>query len=333
MAAAQGDGRETPACVCGETATTARSTSSRDEGSGETFRYCECAACGLERLSPRPTPSEIGRYYPDTYYAYHADETGRPPSLADRIKRLTYQSFYAHRTERAAWVGRFRWLFMAALYPLRHKSVLAFAQPEVRRVFEFGAATGNDLVEFRSAGWEVAGCEPSAQACAVAARRGITLQNCSAEDAELPRDFFSCIYMNNVFEHLHDPPSVLRKCYDALIGGGLLILVVPNHASWSARIFGSSWPGYDPPRHLWGFSPRPIRKLLEASGFRVECVNHRFSSRWCWMGSIERRGPLPGPPRLQRLAARMLPVLLTPAGMLAAGLRHGDFLRVVACKP
>ena len=33
----------------------------------ERFHVVRCPACGLGWVSPRPTPEEIGRYYPDTY--------------------------------------------------------------------------------------------------------------------------------------------------------------------------------------------------------------------------------------------------------------------------
>lgn len=211
--------------------------------------------------------------------------------------------------------------------------MLAFPQPERRRAFEFGAATGNDLVEFRRAGWEVFGCEPSAQACAYAARRGFSLQCCNAEDAEPPPNL-TCVYMNNVFEHLHDPRAVLATSRAALEPKGLLVLVVPNHASWAARLFGAAWPGYDPPKHIWGFTPKSIRRLIESSGFRVLTIRQVFpASNCCWHSGLHGgRAPAASWPRARAVAARLLGRAVIPVGVLAAWFGHGDYIRIVAAK-
>jgi 2-polyprenyl-3-methyl-5-hydroxy-6-metoxy-1,4-benzoquinol methylase len=37
----------------------------------------ECRRCGLGYLNPRPTPDEIGVYYPDSYFAHRGDMTSR----------------------------------------------------------------------------------------------------------------------------------------------------------------------------------------------------------------------------------------------------------------
>jgi SAM-dependent methyltransferase len=318
-------------CLCGDVAVTPREVVGRDEVTGELFSYRECAACGLERIVQRPTSAEIGRYYPQTYYAYSgAVQMSRSP--IDRLKRVVYRIFYGNSTERSKLENRFRALLAIGLHPLRFRSVLAFRQPQERRVFEFGAAIGNDLMEFRAAGWEVAGCEPSAKACDVAMQRGIGLQNCAAESAKLPRGRFSCVLLNNVLEHLHDPAAVLQEARAGLMNDGALVLVVPNHASWSARLFGAPWPGYDPPRHLWGFTPRSIRRLLERNAFSIEYINQIAPQRWCYEAVVAGTRSPGGATRWRVLASKVLPILLLPFGLLAATLGHGDFMKIVARK-
>jgi SAM-dependent methyltransferase len=227
---------------------------------------------------------------------------------------------------------------LLALLPLKRHSTLSFAPPPVRRVFEIGAGSGADLLEFRQAGWEVSGCEPSGFACATAARNGITLTNCNAEDADLP-DGISCVYMNNVFEHLHDPVVVLAKARARLISGGLVVIVVPNHASWAARLFGAAWPGYDPPRHIWGYAPRALRGMFARAGFEIVSIDHKYPfSTFCWHAGLtgdrldNARPPAP-PRRLGRRINRMLGRGVIPIGMIAALAGRADYIRVVARKP
>lgn len=316
-------------CACGDVHTTSRTVVACDEVTGALFTYHQCASCGLERIVQRPTRPAIRAYYPQNYYAY-SGPVAVSRSFSDRLKRLAYLVFYAERAERSSLENTLRYVLMAVLFPLRFRTILAFRPPRVRRVFEFGAATGIDLMEFKAAGWEASGCEPSRDACAIAMQRGIALQNCSAEAAQLPEGHYSCIVLNNVLEHLHDPAGVLGKASLALVSGGDLVLIVPNHASWSARQFGSAWPGYDAPRHLWGFNPASIQALLRQTGFSVEYIHHVAPQRWCWaacLGGI--RSPA-GPTAARLLAARWLATFLVPVGLLAALCRHGDFIKIVA---
>lgn len=320
---------EIVSCLCGATRDD-RTREARCDVTGLTFTYVRCAACGLERLSPRPQIHEMGRFYPDAYTPY-ADKVPGSASTETRIKRLVYEIYYAAPAERSATTARWRWALRVLLWPMRNHSVLSFPPPATRHVFEFGAGSGNDLLEFRAAGWTVGGCEPSAHACCVAGRLGITLQNCTAEAAELPHGT-SCIYMNNVFEHLHDPIGVLAKARPSLASDALVVLVVPNHGSIASRLFGAAWPGYDPPKHIWGYTRASLPGIMAQAGYETIAIDQKFPfSTYCWAtGIIGNR--LPDPPggtwrpRLVRLLGRSLVL----AGMVSALLGGGDYLRVLA---
>ena len=224
-------------------------------------------------------------------------------------------------------------LLKLALYPVRGHCVMPFKPNEPRRVFEISAATGNDLALFRAEGFEVDDCEPSARACQVAAQRRITIQNCSAEQASLAADSVSAVVLNNVLEHLHDPGAVLDKCRHGLMPGGSLVLILPNHASWSARWFGGAWPGYDAPRHLWGFTPDSLQAASSRAGLVVERVHHLSPGRWAWPAALDGRH-LRGPVATWRTRfAAPLSLALLPIGWLAAALGRGDFMTVVAREP
>ena len=299
--------------------------------SGELFNYEKCIRCGTERLARRPPIEAIAAYYPDSYYAY-GDSTSARASVSDVFKRCVYEVFWARPAERSKLTNSCRVALALLLYPLRFRTNLAFRPPALRRVFEIGAATGADLLEFRAAGWDVAGCEPSSKACAVALRRGITLQESTAENADLAANHSGCVLINNVFEHLHDPAAVLAKAHAALADDGVLVVIVPNHAAWSVGWFGASWPGYDPPRHLWGFTASSIGEMLRRHGFAVERIAHKAPMRWCWIACIEgTRRPSGATPLSSRLARLLSPWLL-PFGVVAAVAGHGDFIKVIARK-
>lgn len=105
------------------------------------------------------------------------------------LKRVIFLAYYSQENP----FGPFRPLLRLLLYPIRGHTVFAFYPVRPKRVFEFGAGTGNDLALFSAEGWEVRGSEPSAHACRIAAERGFTLQNLPAESANLPPESVSAI--------------------------------------------------------------------------------------------------------------------------------------------
>ena len=319
-------GLETVACLCGSTTATERIEAQDDHGS-ERFTYVVCPACSLERLSPRPTLERIGAYYPQTYKVHVG---AAPQGRADRLKRLVYEVFWAPEDQLRPGLAAWRPLLRTLLWPVRMRTIVSFPAPARRRVFEFGAAKATDLLAFQAAGWQAEGCEPSAQACAVAASQGIVLQNATAETAVLEDGAYSCILFNNVFEHLHSPKEVLALCHRALEPGGVLLLIVPNHACWTRHLAGAAWPGYDAPRHTWGWTPRAFRRHLAEAGFTIDGIHHQATGAWLWRSVLDmRHAPgRPGPVRLW--AARNLAALGVPLGLLAALCGAGDFIRVVA---
>jgi SAM-dependent methyltransferase len=323
---------EAARCLCGTIAPPARRVTARDAISGDAFTFERCGACGVDVLNPRPVAEDIGQFYPATYYAYQGDYGEREPRRR-RLQRLVYDVYFAPPAERPMWVKLWRPVLAAVLLPIRRWPIIAFSPPHPRRIFEIGAAAGSDLMAFRSVGWETAGCELSAQACEVARRRGFDLQNCPAEEAVLPPESVTCVLMNNVFEHLYDPPAVLAKAHAALQDGGQLLLIVPNHDSWGARLLGGYWAGYDAPRHLFGFTPRTLGTLLAEHGFRVEFVQHRPAFAWLWRRAAlawlaERR--VHGP--AARAASWAFAAVAMPLALVAAALRRGDFIKVLARK-
>ncbi|MGI4943990.1 MAG: class I SAM-dependent methyltransferase [Janthinobacterium lividum] len=319
-------GWEEVGCLCGSDLQ-AGSTEAADQLSRERFRYVRCGACSLERLSPRPDIDEIGRYYGDDYAPYSGSV---PFGRAERIKRLVFDLYWNRDAARPRM--RLAPLLRLLLWPLRLRSVLAFEPPRIRRVFEFGAAKGTDLLEFMRAGWSVEGCDPSEQACANALKQEITLQHATAEQAVLERDAYGAILLNNVFEHLHDPMAVLGKCHRALAGDGVLVIIVPNHASLARAMFGAAWPGYDAPRHTWGWTPETITRVLARSGFRPQTISQQVTGLWLWRSVLDMRHAPGRPGALRAWLARRAPHVMLPVSLAGYALGRGDFMKVVARK-
>jgi len=72
-----------------------------------------------------------------------------------------------------------------------------------------------------------------------------------------------------VLEHLPDPIGVLKKVSDLLAPGGTILIRVP-HTTPIVRLLaplGLDGALYDPPFHLYDFSPSVLREMLQRTGF------------------------------------------------------------------
>lgn len=90
----------------------------------------------------------------------------------------------------------------------------------------------------------------------------------SIEAAAFPAASFDLVHASHLIEHLNSPASFLDEAARVLAPGGLLALTTPNADGFQARLLGSRWRSaiYD---HLYLFSLRTLRELLEARGFAV----------------------------------------------------------------
>lgn len=146
------------------------------------------------------------------------------------------------------------------------------------RLLDIGIGRGEILIEAKAHGWEVEGVEPSASFAEYAEKRiGVKIWKESIEDAAIPDDSFDIVLLGAVLEHLYDPDAVLAKLSKVLTRGGLLFLNVPNErglyfrlGNLYERLRGRDWsvnlaPTFSP-FHIFGFSPKSLRKILKKHG-------------------------------------------------------------------
>lgn len=203
-----------------------------------TARLVRCTACGLVYQNPRPTASEMGRHYPPTY-----------------------ESYGDHRTSARGLVRR------AYEYGMAKRCRYVTDQVVAGRLLDVGCAAGAFLVAMRERGWQVQGVEVSEDAARVARERhGLDVFTGVLEEAAFPDACFDAVTMWDVLEHVHNPLATLCEIRRVLKPGGVLVVRVPNLASWDARLFGTYWAGLDAPRHLYVFSPQTLRAVEAQAG-------------------------------------------------------------------
>ncbi len=75
-------------------------------------------------------------------------------------------------------------------------------------------------------------------------------------------------------EHLRDPRAAVHNAYRLLAPSGLLIIAVPNFASWQAGWLGERWLALDLPRHLVHLPARALVDGLQECGLEIDRVSY-----------------------------------------------------------
>ena len=240
--------------ICGSSDAPLSIDRATDYITGARFAVGLCPRCGLGTTTPRP--ASMDPYYPVRYRQYSG--------LTLRLLR----SLYAWRVR--GWARRLS---------------------RQGRALEVGCGDGWMLAALRDRGWRVLGSERSidgARSAAATNRIPVFVGDFDALGASAR---FDLIILFQVLEHLAEPLVTLRRSARLLEHGGVMVVAVPNIASWQARLFGRSWFHLDVPRHLHHFSPAALACAFEKAGLTV--VRTRFVSLehdpYGWVQSVLNR--------------------------------------------
>jgi SAM-dependent methyltransferase len=204
------------------------------------FRVVSCDKCGLLMTNPRPTPAAISEFYESGFYEKRESLIKR--SLVNPV--------------------------MKGFHELRFRQVTR--RKSTGAILDVGCGKGKFLQVAVQHGWEAWGIEPSQRSLSfVQSKDGMKIIGGRFEDADLPDGYFDVVTMWHTLEHFYEPNVTLQNIYKKMRDGGLLLIRVPNSASWDFSVGREKWFHLDVPRHLYHFSPEPLGKLLEQAGFRV----------------------------------------------------------------
>ncbi len=240
-------------------------------GETELFTFVRCGFCGLIQLNPRVKPEYLDMYYSGHYLPF------RGPSAWGRYAPLVAMNLAKTDRRRAAIARK-----AALIGPDSRVLDVGCGKPSFLKLLNEKTGCRAKGIDFSDEGWRQ---EPELY-------RNLELE--VAEFRDLPDDrLFDLITMWHYLEHDYDPRASLEKMRRMTAPRGRLAIEVPNYDSWTRALQGPHWEGYHTPRHTAVYSPVTLRRLLTASGWRVERI-YPFGTLdpypLFWMGRQEKKG-------------------------------------------
>lgn len=220
--------------------------------SQETFAISKCSNCGLLTTNPRPSNSELGKYYESNQYLSHHSTSISPIALTyNLIRKISIQ-------RKLKWISK---------YHQKPTSIL-----------DFGCGTGTFINYCKTKGWAITAVEPDDDARKIAEQN--TNQQLHSSLTELKKtETFDVITAWHVLEHVPNLKEVVKSLKSKLNKKGQLFLALPNHQSYDAKLYKELWAGYDVPRHLNHFDQKSIKSLSKKEKLKVkEIIPMKFDA-------------------------------------------------------
>lgn len=211
------------------------------------YSIVRCKKCDLIYVNPQPTSKELEEFY---LREFHSEEWYKKfPQLRDfRYFQKTTKDIEG---------------FKNYLYEVKKYKVSG-------KLLDVGCGDGWLLKHALDFGFEVWGVEPTLKAFEEAVKKiGQNVFNTTLEDAHFADNYFDVVMSIGTIEHVKYPLSLLKEMNRILKQNGLLVIQTPNIKSYLAKKQGIRWEQFTVPGHLYFFSPKTLKMLLERSGFKV----------------------------------------------------------------
>jgi SAM-dependent methyltransferase len=213
------------------------------------FELRRCTGCDLFFIAN--PPADLGRYYPAEYHFV-------PKVAADLDPHLFHQRFKIDLLRRFAAGGS---------------------------LLEIGPGVGLFCRLAQEAGFTVSAIEidPGCVGFLRDALGVATVESGEPDrvlEADARRHDVICLWHS--IEHLPRPWAVIRAAAARLNPGGVLVVAAPNPLSRQAWLFGSHWPHWDLPRHLFALPIPWLRARAAEAGLKEKMVTTRDEGSLFW---------------------------------------------------
>jgi 2-polyprenyl-3-methyl-5-hydroxy-6-metoxy-1,4-benzoquinol methylase len=208
------------------------------------FPYQKCPKFGLIRISPQPTDEQLDAIYNGNYYSHW----GKDETFFSDMKKKNFSKIL---------------------------DLLPNPKTQNPKLLDIGAATGILMEVAQKRNYAAYGIEAAKDGSKIVEEKfGQDRIFNGYFDENFNRwtdNFFDVIVACDFFEHVKNPNKVLQKIYSLLKPDGYLLIHIPDAGSFARFILGKRWTNFIP-EHLFSYTRRNIKTILENNGFSINKI-------------------------------------------------------------
>lgn len=214
------------------------------------FNLVKCRNCSMVFVNPRIPDKELYTIYADKYF--HNEERGYEDyELTALLRSKTFSKWY----------------------------------DEIRRhlkttdgsALDIGCAAGYFLQVLDENGWEAEGIELEKEMCTRVSDKGYRVYDTPLEYFDTDKKY-TLVTLFDVFEHLPNLHTNIKKLTQILADNGSIALVTPNFNSFQRKLIGKRWFQFKPREHIQYFTLQTLQDAVEPLGLHI--VHHSASGQY-----------------------------------------------------
>lgn len=210
----------------------------------------ECNACGFAKIDPMPARENRAEFYSEERVV---GRNVKQKNFLQRFSRFLKRLFSkaAKRDKGAIFYNKLR-------RHLKPKS----------KILDIGCGDGSFIAKAKE-NFACAGIEISGYLASLAQKHPeIKVITGNFLNMEFNNEEYDGVTLISLLEHLDDPLKAMKKCFEFLRRGGVLLVKTVNYNCLNRKIKKDLWTGFRPPDHVVYFDPSNLELLLKKVGFK-----------------------------------------------------------------
>lgn len=199
----------------------------------------------------------------------HLCETDLKRNYTEFVKEFYSKGYYEGDPSRSAYAD---YELDKPLIVKNMRKFLSFIDNSGKKgkLLDVGCAFGYFVELALQRGFDAYGFDASAFAAGKAGKLVCSdrIQEGTIQQVTYAKKSFDVITMFDVFEHLQDPLSDMKKLETLLKPDGMIIIATGDTKSVAAKVMKRRWTFFIPPQHIFFFHRNNVTTLLHKAGFK-----------------------------------------------------------------
>ncbi len=231
------------------------------------FEYLHCLECGS--LIIKDIPNNLSKYYPVNYYSFKEEQLIDNSFILKKWLRGKYwQYVISPKSKNLA-----GYIINLLKKPRKDTLFHIIGKTNINlksRIIDIGCGSGSLLKKLHQFGYSnVLGLDPNINNDIYYEGEKLVIKAKIEDYVKGQEDLYDLIMLHHSFEHIPNPEEVLESIKKLSHKDTVYLIRIPLANSYAFKKYKENWAQLDAPRHLFLYSEKGIRMILEKHNFEI----------------------------------------------------------------